>query len=289
MSTSCSVTEFPALSTVRLSPNEHAWVRRATIAPVTLLLVLCGLLVLLRLHTYDEPLERDLTTYAVIGHEMLGGKTLYTDLWDHKPPAIYVTYAAAELIAGYGRNAIFLLNISAGFATLLACYFAGSAACGGRLGCLIAAGLWALVSGDLTIQGNQPNTEVFLNVLLTSGFAILMRTENRNLGLRAALLTGLFFAVASLYKHIAVMEAALLALAYFTWPAAGSRKKALANVAVIAVVGALAWGVVFSYFAARGQGNAFMEAVFNYNAYYAGSIWQNLGHVVTWPRVSADV
>ena len=250
---------------------------------------LSGLIFFARLHTYGEPLERDLTTYAVIGHEMLGGKTLYTDLWDHKPPAIYVTYAAAELIAGYGRNAIFLLNISAGFATLLACYFAGSAAGGGRLGGLVAATLWALASGDLAIEGNQPNTEVFLNALLTSGFAILMRAENRNLGLRAALLIGLSFAVASLYKNIAVVEAALLALAYFAWPAADSRKKALVNVVIIAVIGALAWGLVFTYFAAQGQGKAFTEAVFTYNAYYSGSIWQNLGHTVTWPRVSADV
>ena len=78
---------------------------------MTLLLVLCGLLVLLRLHTYDEPLERDITTYAVIGHELLGGKALYTDLWDHKPPAIYVTYAAAELLSGYGRDSISSLTL----------------------------------------------------------------------------------------------------------------------------------------------------------------------------------
>src|SRR5438067_5072390 len=242
-----------------------------------------------RLHTYGEPLERDLTTYAAIAHEMLGGKTLYTDLWDHKPPAIYLTYAAAEVIAGYGRDSIFLLNISGAFATLVACYFAGSAAGAGRLGGLVAAMLWALASGDLPIEGNQPNTEVFINVLLTSGFAILMRAEKRDVGLRAALLIGLSFAAASLYKNIAVVEAALVALAYFAWPAADSRKKALVNVVIIAVIGALAWGLVFGYFAAQGQGKAFTEAVFTYNAYYSGSIWQNLGHAVTWPRVSADV
>src|SRR5437016_10947378 len=184
--------------------------------PAAALVGLCALIFSLRLHTYDEPLERDLTTYAVIAHEMLNGKNLYGDLWDHKPPAIHVTYAAAEWVAGYGRNSIFLMNVAAAIATLVACYFAGAAG-SGPLGGLIAAALWALASGDLAIEGNQPNTEVFLNALLTSGFAILMRAENRNLGLRAALLTGLFFAVASLYKHVAVVEAALLALAYFTW------------------------------------------------------------------------
>src|SRR5207237_10630488 len=121
------------------------------------------------------------------------------------------------------------------------------------------------------------------------GFAILLRAWKCNLGLPAALLTGLFFAVASLYNHIAVVEAALLALAYFAWPAADSRKKALVNVVIIAVIGALAWGLVFGYFAAQGQGKAFTEAVFTYNAYYSGSIWQNLGQVLRWPRVSADV
>ena len=53
---------------------------------------------ILKASGYNEPLERDLTTYAVIAHEMLEGKALYSELWDHKPPAIHVTYAAAELI-----------------------------------------------------------------------------------------------------------------------------------------------------------------------------------------------
>src|SRR5437879_6286888 len=114
------------------------------ILPTAALAGLCALIFFLRLHTYDEPLERDLTTYAVIAHEMLNGKNLYSDLWDHKPPAIHVTYAAAELIAGYGRNSIFLMNVAAAMATLMACYFAGSAAGGGRVGGFVAAGLWAL-------------------------------------------------------------------------------------------------------------------------------------------------
>src|SRR5438270_6683935 len=107
--------------------------------PIAALVGLCGVIFLLRLHTYDEPLERDLTTYAVIAHEMLNGKNLYSDLWDHKPPAIHVTYAAAELIAGYGRNSIFLMNVAAAMATLMACYFAGSARWRGALAGRVAA------------------------------------------------------------------------------------------------------------------------------------------------------
>ncbi len=289
MSTSCSVTEFPALSTVRLSPNEHAWVRRATIAPVTLLLVLCGLLVLLRLHTYDEPLERDITTYAVIGHELLGGKALYTDLWDHKPPAIYVTYAAAELLSGYGRDSIFLINIAAGIATLLGCYFAGSAGTGGRAGGIFAAVAWLVVSGDLALQANQPNTELFLNAFLTAAFAIIVRRQNVPIRSRIAFLVGSLFAIASLYKQVVVADAALLTVVYVACTQTGKRSAAVKNVGIIAGVGLSVWGLIWLYFFLQGRASAFIGAVFTYNSYYSGNIWQNLTHSFFPQRASPDL
>jgi hypothetical protein len=64
---------------------------------VILLAVICGAIALGRLHTYDEPLDRDVATYVVIGGEMLHGRALYTDLWDNKPPALYAAFAAAQL------------------------------------------------------------------------------------------------------------------------------------------------------------------------------------------------
>src|ERR1700720_3396564 len=121
--------------------------------PVAALLGLCALIFFLRLHTYEEPLERDVTIYAVIAHEMRGGRALYSDLWDHKPPAIYVSFEAAELVAGYGRRSIFLVNILATLGTMIACYVAGSAGGAGRMGGLVAATLWAFVSGDIAFEG----------------------------------------------------------------------------------------------------------------------------------------
>ena len=254
---------------------------------VAALLGLCALIFFLRLHTYEEPLERDLTTYAVIAHEMLGGKKLYSDLWDHKPPAIHVTYAAAEAIAGYGRDSIFLMNVAAALATLLACYFAGSAG-GGWPGGLVAASLWALASGDLALEGNQPNTEVFLNACLAWGFAIFLRAKSCNLGSRAALLAGLLFAVASLYKQVVVAQAALLAFAYVAWPPTDSRKRALADIGIVAAVGLAAWGTVLGYFYTRGRGAAFTEAVFTYNHFYSNDGWKN-SLAPGAPPVSPDV
>ena len=81
---------------------------------LAVLIGLAALLVLLRLHTWDEPLETDITGAAVITHEVLGGRALYADMWDHKPPALVLTHAAAQLVAGYGPGSILLLREEAG-------------------------------------------------------------------------------------------------------------------------------------------------------------------------------
>src|SRR3984893_7592140 len=225
--------------------------------PVILLVALCGVIFCSRLHTYHEPLERDLTAYAVTAHEMLAGKTLYRELWDHKPPAIHVTYAAAELIAGYGRNSIFLMNVLAAIATLLVCYSAGSVTGEGRVGGCFAAIFWTLISGDLALEANQPNTEVFMNAFLAAAFTLLVRAEQGNRGTGRAVIVGVLFAVASLYKQVVVVQPALLAIAYVACCQSQLRKKAFVDVLIIAAIGIGIWGFVFGYFFARGSGAAF--------------------------------
>jgi 4-amino-4-deoxy-L-arabinose transferase-like glycosyltransferase len=134
---------------------------------LAILISFCVLIALARLHTYNEPFERDLMTYAVMAHEMLAGRELYSDLWDQKPPGPSLTYAVAELITGYGPNSIYLLNVVATIITLFGVYFAGTALAGGkRSGGLWAAACWAMISGEPMLQANQPNIEVFINACL---------------------------------------------------------------------------------------------------------------------------
>ena len=257
---------------------------------IAALVGLCALIFSLRLHTYDEPLERDLTTYAVFAHEMLNGKNLYSDLWDHKPPAIHVTYAAAELVAGYGRNSIFLMNVLAAIATLFVCYSAGSAAGGGRVGGCFAAVFWTLISGDLALEANQPNTEVFMNVFLATAFTLLVRAKKGNLGRRRAVIVGVLFAVASLYKPVVVVQPALLAIAYLACCEPKLRKKAFVDVLIIAATGIAIWGFVFGYFVARGSDAAFTDAVFGYNHYYSSyQSHQDLRNIQGWMSLSPEV
>lgn len=168
---------------------------RKSVTPTVLTLAVLALLVAVaRLHTFHEPLERDITLYAVISHEMLGGRELYSDLWEHKPPAVFLTFAAGELLGGYGPLSIYLLTVTGTIAILIGLYQAARHLGGGEFGGLFAATCWAVLSGDLYLQGNQPNTEIFLNASLVWGLAILAQARDRPLGPWRAALVGALFA-----------------------------------------------------------------------------------------------
>jgi hypothetical protein len=260
------------------------------------LFALALLIAAARLHTFHEPLERDLTTYALIGRGLLEGRALYADLWDHKPPAVHLTYAAAVAVAGCGPGALYLLSVAAAVATLLGVYRAAAAICGGPASGLWAAGFWALLSGDLDLQANQPNTEVFLNAALVWAFALLLAADRggaaaarRAAAVRRVLLVGGLLALASLYKQVALATAALFWCAHIACAAARTgRRRAFGEALGMAAVVAAAWAATAAVFRATGTYDAFVEAVFTYNRQYAGSLGQNLAALFRVPVVLPD-
>jgi len=249
----------------------------STAAVLLVVLGLAAVIALVRLRTFDEPLERDISGAAVMGQELLRGRSLYSDVWDHKPPAMHATHALSQLVAGYGRAAIYLLGVVSAIVTLGGVYAAGAAA-GGAVAGLWAAAFWTVVSGDLWLQANQPNTEAFINAALVWAFALLVRIEDRAPGHGRFVLVGALLALASLYKTVNVATAVLLAGAFVAWPpaAAGGRRRALAAMLVAGAAAALAWALVVGYFAATGRFEAFWEAVVTFNRFYAGSLTENL-------------
>ena len=167
-----------------------------------------------RLHTYHEPFERDITTYAVAAHELLAGRSLYSDVWDHKPPGIHVTYALAEALVGYGDGTIYFLNLLAGFLTLFGLYRAGRIA-GGTAGGLWAGVFWAALSGDLYLEANQPNTEVFLNAFLVWAFVLWAEREWDQWSRVRALAISFLWGAGSFYKPVIFIPMAFFLLVEF--------------------------------------------------------------------------
>jgi 4-amino-4-deoxy-L-arabinose transferase-like glycosyltransferase len=237
------------------------------------LLLLTAIMAAARLHTYDELLEMDGATYAVMAREMRAGKDLYTDVWDHKPPAVYATYYVGQLIAGEGSAHAYLLGLSAAFITLLGVYFVAAQAAGSVAG-LAAAAFWAIVSTDLLLQANQPNAEAFINACLIWALALLMRMPIERVAFGRALAVGAVLALASLYKHVAIVTAAALVVAHVV--ATGFHRRGIVQASVIVAAAVAGWVAVLGYFAATDRYDVFVDTVVTFNQAYAGSLWNNL-------------
>jgi hypothetical protein len=246
-------------------PDQTVLGYRSLGLTATAFAILAAIIVLVRIRTYPEPLEEDLLTYSVIGHELLHGKHLYTDVWDAKPPALYATYALAEGIAGYGSPEVFLLGVVAALATLVGVYRAGAAL--GRRAGLWAGLFWAFLSSVLAIQANQPNSEVFVNACCIGAFALLVRHPEGRPAYGRVLVAGALFALASMYKPVAVFAAALIAAAHVLAPPAGvSRKSALQETALLGAVGVAGWSLMFLYAAMTGQSAIYWATQVSANA-----------------------
>lgn len=246
---------------------------------LAILTALAVALVLARLVTYHEPFDTDITAAAVIAREVLDGRALYADMWDHKPPALALTHMAAIALAGWGPGAIFLLNLAASLATLGGVYAAG-AAIGPASAGLWAATFWTVLSGDLWLQGNQPNAEAFINACLVWAFALLVRAHGASGGGRFVAI-GALVAWASLYKQVALVPALLVVGVHIAWPPAGrSRVRAAADAALAGGVVVLAWGATLAYFTAVGHLAAFWDAVVVYNRHYSAGAGGPLGHLL---------
>lgn len=234
--------------------------------------LLAAFIVAERIWTYNKPVRRDVGIYAVIGHELLGGRPLYSDLLELRPPAVLVTYAIGETVTGYGRLTLFLLYVIPTIITLLGVYYAGSAGGGATAG-LWAATFWAVLSGSYGLEGGEPNTEVFMNACLTWAFALWVRGGGTSNRLKRWLAIGALFALASLYKHMTVVCPLLLAVIHVAFPIPGrqdvGRRRALIDVAVIAAVGVGAWALVTGYFAATGRFDVFREMMIDSSLAYA--------------------
>ncbi len=249
-----------------------------TIYIYTILAILAILICQARLHTYYEPLERDICGYALIANELLNGNTLYSGIWDHKPPGAYVAYMIAQMITGYGQGSIYFLTICTALITLIGVYYVGISYSGSYSTGLWAACFWAIISGDPEIQANQPNVEVFMNACLIWAFALFVKMRGQEIELRKTVTIGLLFAMASLYKQIAVVSAFFMAISHLAILPGGanSRKTAIFQILIIAGIGMAAWIGTFAYFVWTGRFNDFYMTVFAYNQEYSGSIANSL-------------
>lgn len=219
------------------------------------------------------PINVDPAAYAVAAHEIWNGERLYEDIWDHKPPAPFVVYAVFEGVFGYAPTTLLVMNFLATVAIMLGLFLICRRGPGRDTAGLIAAGMWALVSGSIGLEMRDPNTEALMNVCLVFAFLAMFGGEDIA-GKRLSFIAGLLLFAATMFKPVVVVVAAAFAAGYIITYA--KRKRAFRDVGIIATVGFVGWLATFGYFAATGRGELFYDAVIVYNRHYAGGMIENI-------------
>jgi hypothetical protein len=236
----------------------------------------------MRLHTFNEPFERDIASHSVIAQELLNDRPLYSDLWDSKPPAIFITYALFNFLFSMSPLAVYILGISMAILTMFGMYKAGQAVGSSRAG-FWAAGIWTILCSDLWLWANQPNIEVCINACFVWAFVLILRADDSKWQPIRWVCVGLLFSVATLYKPVAITFAVFFAAAFVISAKGGMRGKLNAGLktGIVMATGATVWFGVFGYFAATGRFDVFYDTIIRYGGYYTESRGRSLcGNII---------
>ena len=207
------------------------------------------------------PWDRDEAAYATLAIGMRHGLVPYRDLFDHKPPLIYVVYWIAFL-PGVDMLTPRLLAAAALGATALVVVGVARAFGLRRLPALAAGFIFALSTSN--VQGQlDTNIEAFMVLPMTASLAALLRDENR---LRWCVTAGCLSGLAVLFKTTAALPAGALVV-YLV----ARRTPNVRGAAAFLVGGLLPVALSALAFVALSAGTAFWYANVTYNRLYIGA------------------
>lgn len=237
----------------------------------------------------DPPWLNDEGVYATVGRALYGGEALYRQVWENKPPAIYILYGGIERLAGSTHVLVGarLAALVAAVLAQLAVYGLARLAAGPATG-LLTVGLTGVLVDLPLLEGTAANAEIFV-IALTGGAMWLLwygmgvvsvlsdgqppagggaaprAVRRRWWSLLAA---GIAFGLATLFKYVAgadlVAGCTMLAL----WPLTPTApRRTVATLALVAGVG-VPLGLVAGWLASRGLLGDALYATAGYNQGY---------------------
>lgn len=153
---------------------------------------------------FDPPWVNDEGTYFAVGQAMAHGYRLYNDVWENKPPLIYLLYTAVYHLVG---PSLLTIRIIATLTALLLVLLTYQLA---RVWthswpALAAATLVGLLLGVPFLEGTTANAEIFLTAASAGAVLCVMR-------LRRGALGGSLMGIAIFFKAVAGFDALVLAL-----------------------------------------------------------------------------
>lgn len=236
---------------------------------------------LLRLPSLFEPnWYGDEGIYQVLGRAMNAGRMLYSEIWDNKPPLLYVTYALVDA----NHFLVRLLSYIAGLFAVYGFYLLTKRLFSVQSARFIATTVFAFLFAIPATEANIANAENFMLVfLIFAGFLVFSVKDNlmHTTSLQKLFVAGILVAVAFLYKIVAVFDFAafFLFLLFLSLPERLSlvrtkNLKTYLRPVLVFSAGCIAPIILTGlYFLLVGAFAPFLTATFTTNVSYVG--WRN--------------
>ncbi len=180
--------------------------QRRSFYPLTLVLLFVILVFtwVLRMNFWDQPFEMDEGLHAYMGWGMLEGLVPFRDMYNTKPPGIYVLHSLLFLVVEPTALNIKVFATIYTLGTVFAVFFVARKLAGEKVG-LFAALLFGIFSSGPNIQGGGVNTEIFM--VLPYTLAALSLIDAVKTGRQQSyFLTGLWTGLACTIKQVAVVN-----------------------------------------------------------------------------------
>lgn len=227
---------------------------------------------LLRLPSLFEPYwYGDEGIYQVVGLALQDGRLLYRDIWDNKPPLLYVLYA----LFSSDQFALRLVSLIFGLLAVFVFFFLAKKIFVKERIAFITTALFAFLFGLPILEGNIANSENFMLFPILLSALIIYSLSLKNPYPKYVVLpflAGLLLSFAFLFKVVAIFDFAAILL-FFFFRRYENKKKLLDVIQTLVPLFcglAIPLVIVFLYFFTRGAFWDFFNAAFRQNVGYVG-------------------
>jgi len=264
-----------------LDKNKSAW----------FMLIVLFFFFLLRLPSLFEPYwYGDEGVYQTLGNAIKNDRLLYRDIWDNKPPFIYLLYS----VFNSDQFATKLASLIAGLLSVLVFFFLAkklfSPPTGGSKICYFVTVIFAILFGLPLIEGNIANAENFMLLPILASALLILYTLDRSIHKTSSrkkssylylmlntyylipLSSGLLLSSAFLFKVVAIFDFAAF-IVFIAIIRLGERLsfKNIKNQIILVSVGFIAPIILTTlFFLINGGLKDFLQAAFIQNVGYVG-------------------
>lgn len=169
----------------------------------------------LRLPSLYEPYwYGDEGIYEVIGMALRHGRLLYRDIWDNKPPFLYLIYA----IFSGDQTSVRFLSLLSGIYAIIAFYYLAKFLFHKPLIPFIITALFSILFGLPLLEGNIANAENFMLPITITGMLFILSYKPAKNGFAwsySLFAAGFLFGCAFLFKVVAIFDIAAGSLYLF--------------------------------------------------------------------------